>query len=230
MKLYKVVIVSLLIIMAFSLLGCAIDGNDGEHSSDVISSQSVPDKSDLEKKAEQIVEGATYAEVCSLMGSDGVDIGYGAILYEWDLQNGKRLLVWFYYPDRTETVLPNDMVVHSTRIEAVKEHSSMSECLIEEDGKQYLILPISKNKFIVEGKEAQYLDHIDFDLLKDAEKKIIEEMSQYPSPAPVFFLTFDEGNLYLGAELIVDIDPPVPTESGCDIDHEHKFWRERITK
>lgn len=108
---------------------------------------------------------------------------------------------------------------------------NISDYLIEEDGKQYLILPISKEKVRVSNSYTQYLDDIDLDLLKAAEKKIREELSQYSDTQVDFYLQDREGYLYLTAEIIVDITPPSGAEdSGCGIDHEHKFFEERITK
>lgn len=92
-------------------------------------------------------------------------------------------------------------------------------------------MPISKEKVRVSNSYTQYLDDIDLDLLKAAEKKIREELSQYSDTQVDFYLQDREGYLYLIAEIIVDITPPSGAEdSGCGIDHEHKFFEERITK
>ena len=106
---------------------------------------------------------------------------------------------------------------------------SISEYLIAEDGYQYLILPISKSKIIVFDEYIRYLNYIDLDLLETSEKKITEEVSQYPNK-PSFLLNINEGYLCLCVEAIVNIDPPQNGEVGCGIDHEHKFFVERISK
>ncbi|MBE6548146.1 MAG: hypothetical protein E7667_04630 [Ruminococcaceae bacterium] len=117
-----------------------------------------------------------------------------------------------------------------------KQNSSYSPSenyLIEEQGKQYIILPVSKEKVIVDDHYYKYLDDIDFDMLKEAEIKISKDISQYPDNSG-FHLAVIEGYLCLSVEIIVDIELPENTESeveaGCGIDHEHKFFRERITK
>lgn len=112
-----------------------------------------------------------------------------------------------------------------------KSASDVSDFLIEEKGKQFLILPISEDKVYVREEYEQYLDDIDLDLLKSAEKKITEEISKYDDEHS-FSLQLEDEKLYLVVEVIADIDPPVESEigGGCGIDHEHKFLKERITE
>ena len=38
--------------------------------------------------------GMTYGEVKEIMGSDGEDVGSGAIIFQWELEDGRVLLVW----------------------------------------------------------------------------------------------------------------------------------------
>lgn len=115
---------------------------------------------------------------------------------------------------------------------------NLPEYFTEEEGKQYLILPISKSKVRIENQHKNYLENIDIELLKTAEEIITEKMSAYIDN-PCFGLQIDSaGYLCLYVEWIVDINPPnvVTSEngqiidSGCNIDHEHIFFRERITK
>ena len=56
---------------------------------------------------------------------------------------------------------------------------SILDHLIEEDGEQYLILPISKKRVRVTSSHMQYLDEIDLNLLRTAEEKIRENIAQY---------------------------------------------------
>lgn len=120
----------------------------------------------------------------------------------------------------------------------IPETKDISEYLIEEDGGQYLILPISRSKIFVRDEYKQHLDNIDIELLKTAEEIICDKMSAY-TETPRFSLLFDNsGYLCLYTEWIVDIDPPnvVTRENGeiidrgCNIDHKHIFFSERITK
>ena len=115
-------------------------------------------------------------------------------------------------------------------VSTISETNSISEYLIEENGKQYLILPISKGKVKVWDEQTQYLDDIDLDLLRAAEKRISEAISPYSNHSDLY-LQVDDGHLCLYAEVIIDIDPAGAEsgEAGCGIDHEHKFFGERIT-
>ena len=111
------------------------------------------------------------------------------------------------------------------------DNKKMSEYLTEEDGWQYLILPISKNKIRVREQYTQYLDDIDLDLLRAAEENISGKLSQHSNNS-CFYLQVDEGYLCLYAEVIVKLDSPASADNigGCGIDHEHLFFCERITK
>ena len=120
----------------------------------------------------------------------------------------------------------------------ISETKAISEYLIEEDGRQYLISPISQSKMFVGDEYKQYFDDIDIELLKTAEQTICDKMSAY-TETPGFSLQFDNfGNLCLHTEWIVEIDPPnivtddngEAIEGGCNVDHKHIFFYERITK
>ncbi len=107
----------------------------------------------------------------------------------------------------------------------------------KEDGKSYLILPVSGEKVEIDDDYASYVKDINADLLKAAEEKISEKISLYPEKSDFYLETYD-GYLCLCVEVIVKIPPPAPSVDGteeyemqgCGIDHEHKFFRERITK
>ena len=99
-------------------------------------------------------------------------------------------------------------------------------------------MPISKDKVLIRDEYKNQLGNIDIELLKYAEESITDKMSAY-TDAPGFSLQFDNfGYLCLHTEWIVDIDPPnIVTgengeiiDSGCNIDHKHIFFSERITK
>lgn len=108
---------------------------------------------------------------------------------------------------------------------------SILDHLIEEDGEQYLILPISKKRVRVTSSHMQYLDEIDLNLLRTAEEKIRENIAQYTDNEGYFYLGDGNGYLSLCTEVIIDITPPSGTnDGGCGIDHEHKFFKERISK
>ncbi len=105
--------------------------------------------------------------------------------------------------------------------------NDISKYLKKKDGEQYLILPISKKEVSVSSwhDSAKYIKRIDVGLLKAAERKISAEASQYDDDL-YFFLDIHDGYLCLCTEVIVKFD--TPDENGMD--HEHVFFRERITK
>ena len=114
--------------------------------------------------------------------------------------------------------------------------NNIHEYLTEDDGEQYLILPISNSRVHIEEEHSQYVRYIDVDLLRTAEEKISDRISQYPDHYDFYVSTDDGGHLCLCVEVIVKLDPPeVSTDSefeqrGCGIDHKHEFIRERITR
>lgn len=113
----------------------------------------------------------------------------------------------------------------------------ISEVLVEEEGLQYLALPISKKKVQIWGECKQFVANIDVELLIAAEEKIIAQTRNSERPAG-FGLQVKDGHMYLNAEVIETIDPPkikttedgYVVENGCDTDHRHVFFTERITK
>ena len=110
--------------------------------------------------------------------------------------------------------------------------NNVSECLVEEDGKQYLILPVSNYKIRITNEYKEYIDSIDFDLLKAADEKIYSEIP-LGSNQFVYSLEIEEESLCLFAEIIIDINPATGSEdgetTGCG-DHVHKYFTERICK
>ena len=112
-----------------------------------------------------------------------------------------------------------------TSSELIKEEQ-ISDYLIQEDGRQYLILPVSGYKMRYDREYEKYLEQIDFDTLKTAEENLNSKIQKYKA-APCFWLQVDEDGLYLGVELIVKADPP---GSGACIDHDHIMYKEKLTK
>ncbi len=111
----------------------------------------------------------------------------------------------------------------------LNEADDISNYIIEENEHQRLILPISKFPVHIDEDFIDLLCDIDVNMLKNAEKSIIDQVSHYLDK-PYFYLEASEDKrLYLGAEVIVDIDPAYAPSGGCE-DHEHKFFKEPITK
>ena len=66
---------------------------------------------------EKITPGMTYREICDIVGSKGTDKGSGAIIYEWELDNGKTLKVWFYPTNGENLTYPDDLISNEKRLE-----------------------------------------------------------------------------------------------------------------
>ena len=114
--------------------------------------------------------------------------------------------------------------------------NAFSECIVvEEEGEQYLVLPISEQKISIEDSCKPYVKKIDMDLLSIAEETIRNEAPP-DAESLGFYLDEREEKLYLCAEAIVEIDPPntvvyedgTVSSGGCGIDHEHLFFIEPI--
>jgi len=145
-----------------------------------------------------------------------------------------------YYTYYTFTMPAEDVVVkiEDHWVGIPTPYDVISEYVAEENDKQYLVLPISKSKIHIRDEYKPYLNDIDIDLLKKAEETITNKMSLYTDSPGFNLQTDNEGNLCLGTEWIVDIDPPNTVSgengeiivSGCNIDHKHIFFSERITK
>lgn len=103
--------------------------------------------------------------------------------------------------------------------------------LIEKDNESYLVLPVSKQEVKIWGEQNEFLGDVDPDLLKAAEEKLESQTSHF-SHRSDFFLEVYQGELCLCIEVILYIDSSAEKENGTGggIDHEHKFFRERITK
>lgn len=57
--------------------------------------------------AHKVEIGMTYENVCNLLGSTGVDIGYGAILYQYLLDDSTTMILNFYRNSEGELILCN---------------------------------------------------------------------------------------------------------------------------
>ena len=47
------------------------------------------------ENAQRIVEGMTYEQVCEILGDEGFNVGWGFVIYEFDLENSQVIKVWF---------------------------------------------------------------------------------------------------------------------------------------
>lgn len=74
---------------------------------------------------DDIKPGTKYSEIVKIIGKEGTSIGSGAILYEWHMNDGNYLYVWFNPSSSTQyEKLPDDLTVNSIRIEEEKLYSN----------------------------------------------------------------------------------------------------------
>lgn len=105
--------------------------------------------------------------------------------------------------------------------------TGISKYITEENGEYTLTLPESKKTLKLSDTEDNFVNYICDSLVEAAERKITEDTAKY-SDFPHFYLeTREDGELYLAAEIIHYLDEP-DENAGC-YDHEHLFFRERIS-
>ena len=110
---------------------------------------------------------------------------------------------------------------------APPKEESISDYMMQESGRQYLILPISNTKIRYDYSDKKYLEQVDLDTLKTAEENLTSKVKEY-TDAPHFYLQSEEDCLYLGVEVIVQKDST--DLKGCGLDHEHFMYTEQLTK
>ena len=177
--------------------------------------------------------GTDCFEAVSAMDA-GISLHYSAV----DGDESRRLAagetVRITYNGLIMESYPVQIRADSVTVETDSQTDAETETLnvLDENGERYLVLPVSGDKVRLSNHELAYIDDIDPALLKAAEEKITGQISQYGNNSGLYVGVTD-GYLSLCAEVIVKISPPRPSEygdSGCGIDHDHKFFSERITK
>ena len=136
-------------------------------------------------------------------------------------------------------IMPAEHVVVSIKsVDAIIPGSSQSGGVSpdNENGKYYLTLPLSGDRIRVSEHQLAALESVTPQMLENAERVILEQMEAYSdSKGGIYFGNDAQGYLCLQAELIVDINPPKTqiqdgeiVASGCNIDHKHVFFSQRI--
>ena len=125
-----------------------------------------------------------------------------------------------------ESEYPDDPVETSPLF---AEYGAVAEYLVEEDGKLYLVLPISQTKVYAEHCK-EHLYKVKLEDLAIADRAISEEIAKYPNNGGIG-LSYDGHYLLIYFEAIVSIDPPNTQDgldSGCGIDHNHVYYSNPI--
>ena len=115
-----------------------------------------------------------------------------------------------------------------------------AELITYEDGAHRIHLPASGQVIDVDRQYVYYLPFVTDERIRTAEEKLEQQLAPYRTedqPYSVSLTVDSEDFLCLYVEYVHDIDPP-KTEiapegyviaGGCGIDHEHLFFRERIS-
>ena len=85
-----------------------------------------------------------------------------------------------------------------------------------------------KNVYGAYGQYAVYLPYVTADKINEAEERLTKQVEQYDEHSGFYLSIDDDGYLTLNAEVIVKLNGIFNGDGGCGIDHEHKFFTERI--
>lgn len=73
--------------------------------------------------AEDIKEGMKYSEIVEILGTNGKDVGSGAIIYEWQISDEEYLYVWFASVTASDSKdPPYDLIASSVEIRKERLH------------------------------------------------------------------------------------------------------------
>ena len=146
---------------------------------------------------------------------------------EWEITEQTHKRIYSCCPEYTDTDSPHVDEDENGVCDECGETVN-PEFISTENGKKYLILPISNEKIEILEEYEQYICEIDKELLQNAEENLNVQTQQY-SEKSNFYLQIHEGSLCLAIEIIVDLESTTDS-SGCGIDHEHLYFKEQITK
>ena len=94
----------LLVLVSIMLLGCEAEGAHRGSNEATSVNQSETGEQNLIDIDKIDFKGMTYGEVKQIMGSEGTDVGSGAIIFQWKLDDGKVLNVWLGSRDIHDTL------------------------------------------------------------------------------------------------------------------------------
>lgn len=102
--------------------------------------------------------------------------------------------------------------------------------VMESEGEYTIFLPVCGQQVSVHHSYEAYLPYVTDELIHAADLALSEILTDHPDDYPGVYLTFDEeGYLCLCTEIIVYFEPEEEGMSGCGFDHDHVFYRERIS-
>ncbi len=112
-KFFAILLCAAMLLLCFC--GCGLEATATTEATTTTTEETIS-KTAAATIEEQIKPGQTYSEVREIIGFDGKDIGSGAILYEWKIEGGDSLLIWFSKPNTDNAVFPDDLIVRNCRI------------------------------------------------------------------------------------------------------------------
>lgn len=102
--------------------------------------------------------------------------------------------------------------------------------LIHSDGTYTIYLPACDQEVSVHQSEEAFLPYVSDELIRQADLALSHILADHPDDDHGIYLSCDQdGYLCLCAEIIVYFEPEVEGMKGCGFDHDHVFYRERIS-
>lgn len=98
-----------------------------------------------------------------------------------------------------------------------------------ENGQYTITLPQCGQTLTLSGTYEAFAPCITEELIRSADQALASIVAEDPEDRHVYLSTDLEGYLCLCIEVIVYLEPDDPEYPGCCIDHDHKFYRERIS-
>lgn len=110
------------------------------------------------------------------------------------------------------------------------EDPTTTGLVIESEGEHTISLPLCDQQVSVHHSYEAYLPYVTDELIHAADLALSQILADHPDDNSGVYLTFDEdGYLCLCAEVIVYFESEEEGMSGCGFDHDHVFYRERIS-
>lgn len=110
------------------------------------------------------------------------------------------------------------------------EAESVTGLVIESEGEYTISLPVCGQEVSVHHRDEAYLPYVTDELIRAADLALSQILADYPDDSHGIYLSFDEdGYLCLCAEIIVHFESEAEGKTGCGLDHDHVFYRERIS-
>lgn len=110
------------------------------------------------------------------------------------------------------------------------EAESATSLVTESEGQYSISLPICGQSVEIDERYEKFLPYVTDELISAADLALSNTLAEHPDDHSGIYLGTDmDGYLCLCTEIIVDLEPAEEGKTGCGIDHDHVFYRERIS-